>query len=79
MQAYNKNILLSVSVSIYLLGVSERGVAVVSDELHGLSRSAVEEWRLPIHHLYHHDTQRPDVHLVRERGGGMYVCITMIY
>ena len=55
---------------IYLLRVSERGVAVVSDELHSLSRSTVEQWRLPVHHLYHHDTQRPDVHLVRG-----YVCI----
>lgn len=40
---------------------------VVSNHFHSLERRLVEVRRLPVHHLYDHDSQRPDIHLDTER------------
>lgn len=52
--------------SLYLVQVFQFGRQVVSDHFHGFERRLVEVRRLPIHHLYDHDTQRPDIHLDRK-------------
>ena len=46
-----------------LVEVLELGGKVVPDHLHGFEWRLVEVGRLAVHHLYHHDAQRPDVHL----------------
>lgn len=53
-----------------LVQVLQLGRQVVSDHFHGFERRLVEVWRLSVHHLYHHDPQRPDIHLwsVRQPG-----------
>ena len=52
------------------LRVLQLGRRHVADPPHGLQRRLVEEGRLPVHHLYHHDAQGPDVHVrpVRQPG-----------
>lgn len=51
------------SLLLYLVQVLQFGRQVVSNHLHGFEWRLVEVRRLPIHHLYDHDPQRPDVHL----------------
>lgn len=55
---------------MHLVQVLEFGGKVVSDHLHGFERRLVEVRRLPVHHLYDHDAQRPDVHLDRDTDNG---------
>lgn len=51
------------SLSLYLVQVLQFGRQVVSNHFHGFEWRLVEVRRLSIHHLYDHDTQRPDIHL----------------
>lgn len=53
--------------------VLEFGRQVVPDHLHGFEWWLVEVRRLPVHHLYHHDTQGPDIHLMQAGAGGRQV------
>ena len=46
--------------------MSEGRRAALLNVVHGLCQPVVEERRLSVHHLNHHDTQRPDVDLMRE-------------
>ena len=51
--------------------MSEGRRATLLNVVHGLCQPVVEERRLSVHHLNHHDTQRPDVDLMRKgREGG---------
>lgn len=45
---------------------------LVSQLLHGGDGRVAEIWRLTVHHLHHHDAQRPDVHL--DHRGHMLIC-----
>lgn len=59
--------------SVYLVQILQFGRQVVSNHFHGFERRLVEVRRLPIHHLYDHDTQRPDIHLETARREGQQV------
>lgn len=49
-----------------LVRVFQFGWGTVPEPLHGLHWGVAEVGWLPVHHLYHHDTQRPDIHLQEE-------------
>lgn len=51
------------SWALYLVQVLQFGRQIVPNHLHGFERWLVKIRRLPVHHLYDHDAQRPDVHL----------------
>lgn len=46
--------------------ISQLGWGAVPEPLHGLHWGVTEVGWLPIHHLNHHDAQRPDIHLQEE-------------
>ena len=52
----------------HLLWVSQLWRVVVSNEAHGLHGAVVEIRWLSVHHLYHHDPQRPHVNLQTQNG-----------
>ena len=49
-----------------LMRISQLGWGAVPEPLHGLHWGVTEVGWLPIHHLNHHDAQRPDIHLQEE-------------
>ena len=52
----------------YLLWMLESWRIEVPYKAHGFQRSAIEVRRFPVHHLYYHDAQWPDVNLGRIEG-----------